>query len=66
MQNRTGGPGASPHPQAGARECSGGFVLFDDRITLMGWMGIALIIASGIASTVIRVRSAPGSPAEEH
>jgi drug/metabolite transporter (DMT)-like permease len=43
-----------------------GYALFDDEISAKGWLGIALIIASGIASTVIRLRSAPGTPAEEH
>ncbi|MBG9388004.1 DMT family transporter [Caenimonas aquaedulcis] len=42
-----------------------GYLLFDDRITLMGWSGIALIIASGIVSTIIRIRSFAGSPGEE-
>ncbi|MEO8021480.1 DMT family transporter [Polaromonas sp.] len=41
-------------------------VLFGDRIPLIGWAGMALIVASGIAATVLRARAAPGSPAEEH
>jgi S-adenosylmethionine uptake transporter len=41
-------------------------VLFGDRIELIGWAGMALIVASGIAATVLRARAAPGSPAEEH
>ena len=41
-------------------------VLFGDTIPLIGWAGMALIVASGIAATVLRARAAPGSPAEEH
>ncbi len=41
-------------------------VLFGDRITSMGWFGMALIMASGIAATVLRARAAPNAPAEEH
>jgi S-adenosylmethionine uptake transporter len=41
-------------------------ILFGDRIPLIGWAGMALIVASGIAATVLRARAAPGSPAEEH
>jgi drug/metabolite transporter (DMT)-like permease len=43
-----------------------GVVLFDDRIDAMGWGGMALIIASGIAATFLRQRSLPEAPAEEH
>jgi S-adenosylmethionine uptake transporter len=32
----------------------------------MGWAGMALIVASGIAATVLRARAAPDAPAEEH
>ena len=41
-------------------------VLFGDTIPLIGWAGMALIVASGIAATVLRARAAPNSPAEEH
>ncbi|GER12239.1 DMT family transporter [Variovorax boronicumulans] len=41
-------------------------VLFDDRIDAAGWGGMALIIASGIAATVLRQRAVPKAPAEEH
>jgi S-adenosylmethionine uptake transporter len=41
-------------------------ILFGDRIPLVGWAGMALIVTSGIAATVLRARAAPGSPAEEH
>ena len=40
--------------------------LFGDRIPLLGWTGMALIVASGIAATVLRERAAPNAPAEEH
>jgi drug/metabolite transporter (DMT)-like permease len=40
--------------------------LFGDRITLSGWAGMALIVASGVAATVLRARAAPNAPAEEH
>ncbi len=40
--------------------------LFGDRLPLIGWAGMALIIASGIAATVLRSRAAPDAPAEEH
>ncbi len=41
-------------------------VLFGERLPLIGWAGMALIMASGIAATVLRARAAPDSPAEEH
>ncbi|RZJ25669.1 MAG: DMT family transporter [Haliea sp.] len=41
-------------------------VLFGERLPLIGWAGMALIMASGIAATVLRARAAPGAPAEEH
>jgi drug/metabolite transporter (DMT)-like permease len=40
--------------------------LFGDLIPLLGWAGMALIVASGIAATVLRARAAPNAPAEEH
>jgi S-adenosylmethionine uptake transporter len=43
-----------------------GMLLFGDRIPAMGWAGMGLIVASGIAATVLRSRAAPDSPAEEH
>jgi S-adenosylmethionine uptake transporter len=43
-----------------------GLFLFGDQIPLMGWAGMLLIIASGIASTVLRNRTLPQAPAEEH
>jgi S-adenosylmethionine uptake transporter len=41
-------------------------VLFDDQIPLIGWVGMALIVASGVAATVLRTRALPDTPAEEH
>jgi S-adenosylmethionine uptake transporter len=41
-------------------------LLFGDDIPLIGWMGMALIIASGITATLLRARVAPQTPAEEH
>jgi S-adenosylmethionine uptake transporter len=41
-------------------------LLFGDYIPLIGWMGMALIIASGITATLLRARVAPQTPAEEH
>jgi S-adenosylmethionine uptake transporter len=41
-------------------------LLFGDHIPLIGWAGMALIVASGIAATALRARTAPDSPAEEH
>ena len=43
-----------------------GMLLFGDQIPAMGWAGMALIVASGIAATVLRARAAPDSPPEEH
>jgi drug/metabolite transporter (DMT)-like permease len=41
-------------------------VLFHDTIAPMGWIGMALIVASGVAATILRERAAPNAPAEEH
>ncbi len=41
-------------------------VLFGDRIDAAGWGGMVLIVGSGIAATVLRQRSLPKAPAEEH
>jgi S-adenosylmethionine uptake transporter len=40
--------------------------LFGDEIPLSGWAGMGLILASGIAATVLLSRAAPGSPPEVH
>jgi len=45
-----------------------GLVVFGDHITPLGWLGMALIIASGVAATALRRRanrSTPPAPAQE-
>lgn len=39
--------------------------LFGDRLPLIGWLGMGLIVVSGIAATVLRARSVPQNPAEQ-
>jgi S-adenosylmethionine uptake transporter len=41
-------------------------VLFGDHIAPMGWLGIAVIVTSGVLATVLRARALPNTPAEEH
>ena len=41
-------------------------LLFGDQIPFMGWLGMSLIVSSGIAATVLRTRIFPDTPAEEH
>jgi drug/metabolite transporter (DMT)-like permease len=41
-------------------------VLFGDQIPPIGWLGMLLIVGSGIAATILRTRAAPGTPGEEH
>ncbi len=41
-------------------------LLFDDDIPLIGWAGMALIVASGVGATALRARAVPKAPAEEH
>ena len=43
-----------------------GVFLFEEQLPTIGWLGMWLIIASGIASTVLRTRAVPDSPAEDH
>ena len=43
-----------------------GWLFFGDRLPLIGWVGMALIVGSGVAATVLRARAAPRLPAEEH
>jgi drug/metabolite transporter (DMT)-like permease len=40
--------------------------LFGDLLPPIAWVGMVLIVGSGIAATVLRARAAPGTPAEEH
>lgn len=39
-----------------------GLALFGDQLTLTGWLGIALILASGLVATVLRGRRAIDNP----
>lgn len=41
-------------------------LLFGDNISLAGWAGMALIVASGVAATWLRDRTLPDTPAEDH
>jgi S-adenosylmethionine uptake transporter len=43
-----------------------GLVIFGDQIPLVGWLGMATIIASGVLATLLRARAVPHAPAEEH
>jgi S-adenosylmethionine uptake transporter len=43
-----------------------GMFLFGDQIPWIGWAGMVLIVASGIAATALRSRTLPRAPAEEH
>jgi S-adenosylmethionine uptake transporter len=40
--------------------------LFGDHIAPMGWLGIAVIMTSGVMATLIRAKVMPGTPAEDH
>jgi len=40
--------------------------LFGDHIAPMGWLGIAIIVTSGVLATALRSRAMPNTPAEEH
>jgi S-adenosylmethionine uptake transporter len=41
-------------------------LLFDDHIPPIGWAGMALIVVSGIAATVLRTKVLPDTPGEVH
>lgn len=41
-------------------------VVFGDQLPLIGWAGMALIVACGVAATFLRERAVPKLPAEEH
>ncbi|MEO1768085.1 hypothetical protein V6E02_12840, partial [Thiobacter sp. AK1] len=43
-----------------------GLAVFGDRLPLSGWVGMALIVGSGVAATFLRERAVPRLPAEEH
>ncbi len=41
-------------------------LLFGDEIPAAGWLGMALVVASGLAATALRSRALPNAPADEH
>lgn len=41
-------------------------LLFGDQLPPIAWLGMVLIVGSGIVATILRARAAPGAPAEEH
>jgi S-adenosylmethionine uptake transporter len=43
-----------------------GLILFGDALSVLAWLGMGLIIASGIAATALRSRSLPNAPADAH
>lgn len=43
-----------------------GMLFFGDAMGFSGWLGMFLIIASGITATVLRARGAPDVPSEDH
>ena len=40
--------------------------LFGDHIPAMGWIGIAVIMTSGVLATLMRAKVLPDTPAEDH
>lgn len=43
-----------------------GLFLFGDRVPVIGWAGMTLIVVSAIAATMLRARALPSAPAEDH
>ncbi len=43
-----------------------GMIVFGDKLPLIAWGGMLIIIASGIAATILRNRTIPNTPPEEH
>jgi S-adenosylmethionine uptake transporter len=41
-------------------------VVFGDQLPWLGWLGIGLIILSGVVATLLRAKAAPNSPVEDH
>ena len=41
-------------------------LLFGDQIPLLGWLGVLVIVASGVVATALRTQTLPNPPAEEH
>ncbi|WP_404299663.1 DMT family transporter [Alicycliphilus denitrificans] len=42
-----------------------GITVFGDELPLISWLGMLLIVGSGIGATVLRARTAPDTPGEE-
>ena len=40
--------------------------IFGDQLPLIGWLGMGLIVVSGITATALRARAIPNAPAEDH
>jgi S-adenosylmethionine uptake transporter len=43
-----------------------GVLVFGDKLPLIAWLGMLVILASGIAATILRNRAMPSAPPEEH
>jgi S-adenosylmethionine uptake transporter len=43
-----------------------GVIVFGDKLPLIAWAGMAVILASGIAATILRNRTLPNTPPEDH
>ena len=41
-------------------------LLFGDQIPLLGWLGMVVIVVSGVVATALRTKALPNPPAEEH
>ena len=41
-------------------------LLFGDQIPLLGWLGMLVIVVSGVVATALRTKALPNPPAEEH
>ena len=41
-------------------------LLFGDQIPLLGWLGMVVIVVSGVVATALRTKAVPNPPAEEH
>ena len=41
-------------------------LLFGDQIPVLGWLGMVVIVVSGVVATALRTKALPNPPAEEH
>ena len=41
-------------------------LLFGDQIPFLGWLGMLVIVVSGVVATALRTQALPNPPAEEH